>query len=322
MAVKKDIFVSPKPMPSLNDSIFYHTIDLPGYGTFNGQWDLRGRLDDYFGYVDMARKRVLDIGTATGFLAFEAERRGAEVVAFDLSDEEPWDHVPYNPELTVKAFGRSSETLMSERKNIIGKMHNGFWFSHHALKSGAKVCYGNAYRIPRDIGDVDVSIFGSILLHMRNPLTALESAAKLTRETVIVAEPIFHELHNYNDELPSMLLIPSVKEPLILDTWWQHTPALISTFLQILGFTRTFVNYHEQVHVAQNNAIVKYFTVVGCRPGVDACVRNPDRKGAVTRFDQTYSQQPEIARLKAIENSLSWRITRRILDLYDKLLRR
>ena len=44
----------------------------------------------------MARgKRVLDVGTSSGFLCFEMERRGAEVVAFDLSDEFDGDAVPF-----------------------------------------------------------------------------------------------------------------------------------------------------------------------------------------------------------------------------------
>ena len=47
---------------------------------------------EYFGGHDFADERVLDIGTASGALAFEMERRGAsEVVRFDLEDGYSYD---------------------------------------------------------------------------------------------------------------------------------------------------------------------------------------------------------------------------------------
>ena len=67
----------------------------PGYGLVEGPWDLRGGVDDYLGGVDLRDKRVLEVGTASGFLCFTMEGRGAEVVAYDLSDKQSWDVVPY-----------------------------------------------------------------------------------------------------------------------------------------------------------------------------------------------------------------------------------
>ena len=61
-------------------------MDLPGVGQVDGQWDLRGDLRRYLGGVDVAGKRCLDIGTASGFLSFEMEKEGAEVVSFDADD--------------------------------------------------------------------------------------------------------------------------------------------------------------------------------------------------------------------------------------------
>jgi hypothetical protein len=142
-------------------------------------------------------------------------------------------------------------------------MHNGFWFSYHALNSYVKVCYGSAYDIPAEIGCVDISVFGAILLHLRNPLKALESAANLTRETIIVTEPMFLDT---NYDLPTMMLAPCLKRSKILDTWWQHTPALLVNFLQILGFTETKVTYHEQIYTPNHAEKTKFFTVVGRRP--------------------------------------------------------
>lgn len=66
---------------------FYHTIDLPGLGEMKGEWDLRIAPDAYLGNVDLANKRVLEMGTANGFLSFHMEKKGASVVSYDLSPE-------------------------------------------------------------------------------------------------------------------------------------------------------------------------------------------------------------------------------------------
>jgi len=60
-----------------------------------GPWDIRGGVDDYLGNVDLKGKRVLEVGTASGFLCYTMEGRGADVVAYDLSDKQSWDVVPY-----------------------------------------------------------------------------------------------------------------------------------------------------------------------------------------------------------------------------------
>jgi hypothetical protein len=66
----------PRFVDRLEDCFFYHAMDLPEFGLVPAHWDLRGRFDDYVGGVGVAGKSVLDIGTATGFLSFEAEKLG------------------------------------------------------------------------------------------------------------------------------------------------------------------------------------------------------------------------------------------------------
>ena len=52
-------FQEPRDVHGLEDCYFYHTLDLPGYGHVQGEWDLRGRFDDYIGGVDLRGKTVL-----------------------------------------------------------------------------------------------------------------------------------------------------------------------------------------------------------------------------------------------------------------------
>ena len=81
------IFESARFVDRLEDCFFYHAMELPGFGLVRAHWDLRGRFDEYIGGVDVTGKSVLDIGAATGFLSFEAEkRRASRVLSFDMSD--------------------------------------------------------------------------------------------------------------------------------------------------------------------------------------------------------------------------------------------
>src|SRR5262249_13627516 len=125
-------------------------------------------------------QRALDVGCASGFLSLYMERQGAEVGSYDLSDDYPWDVVPF-----AKADCRK---LLEERKSIIRKVNNGYWLNHWVQKSQARVVYGTVYAIPSEIGPMDICIFGSILLHLRDPFLALYNALRLTRSTVIVTD--------------------------------------------------------------------------------------------------------------------------------------
>jgi tRNA (mo5U34)-methyltransferase len=71
---------------SLSNNFWWHSIDLGSAGVTPGvhQLDALQTYFQGFGLPDNLRgKRVLEIGCWDGFYAFEAERRGAEVVAID-----------------------------------------------------------------------------------------------------------------------------------------------------------------------------------------------------------------------------------------------
>src|SRR5437762_1417726 len=105
------LFAEPRHVDDPNDCYFYHTMDLPGLGLQKGHWDLRGRFADYVGGVEVKGKSVLDIGTATGFLSFEAERLGAaRVVSFDMSDVRQQAFLPFKDKL----YSRDRERFMQE----------------------------------------------------------------------------------------------------------------------------------------------------------------------------------------------------------------
>lgn len=255
------IYAEPREVAGLADCYFYHTVDIPGHGVIHGSWDLRDNLDAYLGFVDFQNKRVFDAGTGNGLLAFAAEQRGArEIVAFDLAQTEEWDHVPYPDSLLLQVQKHTRQEAIDERRQMLAKLNNAFWFCHQAFRSKVKMCYGNIYSIPAAIGPVDIAIFGAILLHLKSPLNALEQAAKITAETIIVTNLVWR---NINNDLPMSLLLPSPQPPLSIDAWWVHSPALISQFLQVLGYTDTTVSYHTQLRDEHNRRPTQFYTVVG-----------------------------------------------------------
>ena len=62
------LYTEPRDVRSVEDCWFYHTMDLPLSGPQRGSWDLRAGIDAYLGHVDFDRKRVLEIGPASGYV--------------------------------------------------------------------------------------------------------------------------------------------------------------------------------------------------------------------------------------------------------------
>jgi len=255
-------FQPPRFIDNPAECSFYHAMDLPGYGFQAGEWDLRKDVDNYLGNQTFQGKRVVDVGTGSGFLCFEMEKRGADVTAFDLFFKQGVDmmeQIPYSD--FEKRFGRTLEQQMEERRHMLNRLQNSFWLSHRALQSKAKLYSGNAYHYPAELGQFDYAFFGSILLHLQNPVKALISFAQATREKVIVTDT-YEDIHGAANS-PVMFLRPTAndKSP---DTWWYLTPAFLQNLLGVLGFSKTRVSIHR-ARFARNQKDAKLYTVVAER---------------------------------------------------------
>jgi hypothetical protein len=198
------------------------------------------------------------VGAASGFLTFHMERQGAEVVSFDLSEEYPWDFVPF--------ADVDPQAALVDYRTSMRRINNAYWHCHRAFGSRARVVYGTVYCIPAEIGPVDVSVFGSILLHLRDPFLALQNALRLTRETVIVTDMLsrkhFLQMLLRFPGLARMTFLPHQRGHRHAGTWWALSPALIKRFLGILGFEATRVSFHRQLFRGHTRLL---FTVVGRR---------------------------------------------------------
>ena len=173
-------YAAPLNVDRPEDCFFYHKIKLPGVGEVGEGWDLRSSIDAYLGKFDFRGKRVLDMGAASGFLTFEMEKRGAEVVSFDMADGTQWDIVPhYDVQSDMDSY--RGRCIASH-----ARLKNAYWFTHKCLGSKARVYYGDIYDLPGDLGEFDVAMFGMILGHLRDPFQALYSASRLVKDTIII----------------------------------------------------------------------------------------------------------------------------------------
>jgi hypothetical protein len=250
------VYEQPRFVEDVNDCYFYHTTDLPGIGTIEGNWDLRENLAAYLGNVDFQNKRVLDVGCASGSLSFYMEKNGAEVVSFDLDKNGNWDIVPF-------AKWQDRKLLANKYKMIIDRLNNSYWLTHRLLNSKAHVVYGSVYNIPDEIGPVDIAVYGSILLHLRDPFFALQNGLKLTKKTVIVEEVLRGQhIQSVKTKEPYLGLLPNANTMEPKDTWWDIRPEWVVQAIGVLGFEKTKVTFHKQ---KCEGKMIESYTVVGKR---------------------------------------------------------
>ena len=218
-------------VPALSECRFYHAMDLPGFGSIEGDWDLRGRFDEYIGGIDLRDQTVLDVGTASGFLSFEAERRGATVFSFDADGPERIQVVP---------------PAMPDVRYFHG-MRNSYRLAHHAFQSKATPIYGDIYRMSEVVPRCDVVIVGQILVHLRDPLGALHQAALAAKETLIIVEGMTDAP---SSDLP-MAYFLGAQLPY---AWWHLSLQFYQVLLPKLGFsiksviTKDYISHGSTPH--------------------------------------------------------------------------
>ena len=162
--------------------LWYHSIELaPGVVT-PGWFDLRPIVEE-MPWPDVRGKRCLDVGTWDGFLAFELERRGAaEVVAVDIGSHEHWD---WPPVLRARGHPELLQELAGREQGV------GFRVARDALGSSVEHRTMSVYDLdPATVGEFDVVTCGSLLLHLRDPMRALERIRSVCRGAFLSSEEI------------------------------------------------------------------------------------------------------------------------------------
>jgi tRNA (mo5U34)-methyltransferase len=215
---------------------WYHTMDLAPGVTTPGWFDLRPVVDK-MPWPDVRGKRCLDIGTFDGFLAFELERRGAaEVHAIDIEDHERWDW-PADARPEVVGTDNRAPAFRGPKKG------DGFRLAARILDSKVQWHPLSMYDLNPDLlGMFDVITCGTLLLHLRDPVRALEAVRSVCRGHLLSSEQIELGLSVVHRGKPVFRLRGSGEEC----QWWLanasgHMRLLISAGFEIEGKSRPYV---------------------------------------------------------------------------------
>ncbi|MGI9080707.1 MAG: class I SAM-dependent methyltransferase [Thermoleophilaceae bacterium] len=193
---------------------WYHTLDLGQGVNTQGMFDLRPYVERY-GLPEVSGKRVLDVGTFDGFWAFELERRGAIVTSLDLDRIQELD---WPPRLRPAHDEGRGETFRLAREALGSSVE----------RVGCSIYDATAERLG---GAFDLVFCGSVLIHLRDPMLALERMAGLCAGRLILAE-------EYSRRLAPFRFVAGAEfrgdSP--WSTWWIPTVATWLRMVHTAGF--------------------------------------------------------------------------------------
>lgn len=180
---------------------------------------------------DMSNLTVLDVGARDGFFSFEAEKRGAQVIAVDI---QPIDSI-------------------------------GLGIAKEILNSNVKFIQSNVYDLTIDkIGGepVDVIFFLGLMYHLRHPLLAIDNLWSLLKpsgtmyletayldEYLVTNEDAFTSLENIHPLLTQVALLQYYRNdelnPGDFSNWFSPNQQAIEEILCSAGFKPYFLSKWE-----------------------------------------------------------------------------
>jgi tRNA (mo5U34)-methyltransferase len=183
---------------------FGHGLVVNGFATADS---LAKRLVSLGLPDNLSGMTFLDIASWDGFYAFEAERRGAARVL--ATDYFCW---------RGEGWGKKGGFLLA--REILNSKVEDKEIEVHDLS-------------PKTVGMWDIVLFNGIFYHMRDPIGALEAAASVAENTLIVETHIDHD----DMQQPMMRYLPRCAGN-ENSNYWRPNSAMILTLLSDLGFPR------------------------------------------------------------------------------------
>jgi tRNA (mo5U34)-methyltransferase len=199
---------------------WYHTIELAPGVTTPGYFDLRTLAEKVLP-ASLEGARCLDVGTFDGFWALEMDKRGAaEVVATDLLDPREWDW----------PAGSESEALaaVGDRKG----RGEGFELVMSSLGRRIERRELSVYDLdPAVLGRFDFVYVGSLLLHLRDPVRAVERVAGVCSGRALFVDAIDPVLSRLHPRRP-LASFDGIGRP----WWWKPNVAALERMVRSGGF--------------------------------------------------------------------------------------
>lgn len=207
----------------LEDCIWYHSYEFNrNVEGLVVEYDQEQYLKEMLLPENMDGQTFLDIGTASGFYSFEMERRGADVISYDLGVDDPPDQITYS----------DSPDRTEDNHGFIDRLHKGYWYAHRYFNSKARAVYGSVMRMPDWLPRCDVTLMGSVLQHLRDPVKAIQEADRHTKHTLIVSEAY------YKSKEPILRFEADPEGSKQWWTWWRMSPPFLTTMLKTLGYKK------------------------------------------------------------------------------------
>ena len=244
-------------------SYWYHTMKFPDGEVVNGSWTIDD-FSQYIGGYDLKGKTVLDVGTASGYLAFNAEKAGATVTGLDAASTHEFRHVPFADSLSYKDIGQYREIWT--RENLI-PIKNSWWHAWHKLNSRAKCVYApipELYEWPEQ--SFDIVMAGAIVEHLSEPVFAIGAWARLAREAVLIP---------FTDVIPvdelMMRPITPLDDSRINYVWWHVSRGLYNKVFNNLGFDVYYTEARAQHNDAEGGSeMAMRPSIIAIRRGTEA----------------------------------------------------
>lgn len=251
---------------------FYTIQEIKGFDKpTEGLFDLRENIDALLGYCKFKKKKVLELGPASGFITFYLETKGAKVTCVDLSiKKDKWDTVPHQK--------KDWKKIQKKGMKDLSKVRNAFWFAHKQNQSKAKLIETHVKNLKKLKNPHDIGLVSQVLLHLQNPFLALHNMSLNVKEKMIISDQIDDmgkistknkiKISNIKKSIKNnffksnsfLKFLPRGDEKnLNYDTWWKLSPLTIVYMMRILGFEKE--KYLEHIQYC-NNKPVEMYTIV------------------------------------------------------------
>lgn len=192
----------------------YHRLNFGDGLVMQGIFDLTKNLNLYNIPDTLQGKTVLDIGTASGFLALECVRRGGQVTAIDVS-------------------GALLPTLIS------------------MLNVRIKYLQKSIYELNSEFGLYDLVVCGSLLMHLSEPFEAIKRIRSVCRGQAIIST-MCSEI-NATEPRPICEFVGWKATDGDYWTYWDISAAALKKMLLAAGFTQVNNEQHFTIISEKGN---------------------------------------------------------------------
>jgi len=178
----------------IENTYWYHTIELPNGWTTEGTYNHRPYLSQYGFPESLYDKRVLDVGASDGFFSFEFERRGAAgILAMDTNlydgmlaiDPSPIARDRYIKKYSKNVTEKEQFSDILEILNLSGV--NKLLILKDIFDSSVEFRNLSIYNLASTGEKYDFVFCGDLIEHLKNPLIALENLVAVTKELCIIS---------------------------------------------------------------------------------------------------------------------------------------